>query len=108
MDQASRMHLAERARESDRDAQEMRYVQWSAKQPIERRSARILKHQRHAVVVVRQRERSRCPVGVEFSFERKLVLEPHDATEQGFFRGNKQDRRQAIAGAPVETDVSLP
>jgi len=31
-----------------------------------------------------------------------------DATERRFFRGNKQDRRQAVAGAPVESDVSLP
>ena len=102
------MHLAERPRERDRDAQEMRYVQWPAKQSIERRTAGILKHQRHAVVVVRQRDRSRRPVGVKFGLERIFVFKPLDATERGFFRGNKQDRRQAVAGAPVESDVSLP
>jgi hypothetical protein len=47
------MHLAERTRERDRDAQEMRYFKWSAKQSIERHTAGILEHQSYAVVVVR-------------------------------------------------------
>src|SRR6267154_2591055 len=108
MDKASLMHLAERARERDRDAQEMRYVQWSAKQSIDRRTARILKHQRYAVVVVRQRDWTRRPVSVKFGFERIFVFKPLDASERSFFRGNKQNRRQAIAGAPVESKVSHP
>src|ERR1700688_3768477 len=108
MDKASLMHLAERPRERDRDAQEIRYVQWSAKQSIEWRTAGILKHQRHAVVVVRQRDWPRRPVSVKFGFERIFVFEPLDATERRFRRGNKQDRRQAVARAPVERDVSLP
>jgi hypothetical protein len=33
---------------------------------------------------------------------------PLNATERRVFRGNKQDRRQAGARAPVEGDVSLP
>ncbi len=102
------MHLAERPRERDRDAQEMRYVQWPAKQSIERRTAGILKHQRHAVVVVRQRDWPRRPVSVKFVLERIFVFKPLDATERGFFRGNKQDRRQAVAGAAVESDVPFP
>src|SRR5580700_759814 len=102
------MHLAERARERDRDAQEMRYVQWPAKQSINRRTAGILEHQRHAVVVVRQREWSRRPVSVKFALERIFVFKPLDATERGFLRGNEQDRYQAVTGAPVERDVSLP
>ena len=108
MDQASLMHLAERPRERDRDAQEMRHVQWSAEQSIERRTAGILKHQGHAVVVVRQRDRSRRPVSVKFALERIFVLEPLDRTERRLVRGNKQDRRQAAAKAPVESEVSLP
>jgi hypothetical protein len=36
------------------------------------------------------------------------VLQPFDRAERGFPRGNKQDRRQVVAGAPVESDVSLP
>ena len=87
---------------------ELRYVHWSAKQPIQRCTAGILKHQRHAAVVVRQRHRSRRPVGIKLAFERIFVFKPLDRTERGFFRGNKQDRRQAVAGAPVESDVSLP
>src|SRR4030088_2579452 len=86
----------------------MRYVQWSAKQPIERRTAGIPKHQRPTAVVVRQSEGQRRPVCVKFSFERIFVFEPLDASERGFFRGKKQDGRQAVAGAPVESDVSLP
>jgi hypothetical protein len=59
---------------------------------FDRRTARILKHQRHAVVVVRQRDWSRRPVSVKFGLERIFVLKPLDATERGFFNGNKQDR----------------
>jgi hypothetical protein len=102
------MDPAERLRERDRDAQELRYLQWPAKQPIERRAAGILKHQRHALVVARQRDRSCRPARVKFGFERGFVFKSLDATERGFFRGNKQDRRQAVAGATVESDVSLP
>jgi hypothetical protein len=80
MDQASLMHSAERARERDRDAQERRYVKWPAKQSIEWRTAGILKHQRHAVVEVRQRHWSRRPVSVKFGLERIFVFKPLDAT----------------------------
>src|SRR6266403_802386 len=45
---------------------------------------------------------------VKFRFERIFVFKALDATERGFFRGNKQDRRQAVTGAAVESDVSLP
>jgi hypothetical protein len=108
MDEATLMHMAERPGERDRDAQEMRYLQRPAKQPIERRTAGILKHQRHAVVVMCQRDRSRRPVRIKFALERVFVFEPLDATGRGFFCGNKQDRRQAGAGPAVERDVSLP
>src|ERR1700694_9705 len=86
----------------------MRYVQWSAKQSIDRCTAGILKHQRHAAVVVLQRDWSRRPLSVKFALERIFVFKPLDATERRFFRGNKQDWRQAVAGAPVESDVALP
>jgi hypothetical protein len=91
------MHSAECPRKRDRDAQELRYVQRPAKQSIDRRTARILKHQRHAVIVVRQRDRSRRPVSVKFGFEPIFVFKPLDETERGFFRGNQQDWRQAVA-----------
>src|SRR5258705_357533 len=89
VDKASLMHVAQRPGERDRDAQEMRCVQWSAKQSIERHTTGILEHQRQAVVVVRQRDRSRRPVSVKFGFERIFVFKPLDATERQFFRGNK-------------------
>ncbi len=108
MDQAAFMHAAERPPERDRDAQEMRDVQWSAKQSIDRHTAGILEHQRHALVVARQREGSRRPVSVKFGLERIFVFKPLDGTERGCFGGNEQDRRQPVAGAPVESDVSLP
>src|SRR5712672_3004284 len=101
MDEATLMHMAERARERDRDAQEMRYVQWPAKQSIERRTAGILKHQRHTAVIVRKRDGSRRPVGVKFGLEGVFVFKLLDATGRSFFCGNKQDRRQAVARAPV-------
>src|SRR6266852_3571175 len=107
MDKTSLVHSAERTRERDRDVQEFRYIQSSVEQSIEWLPAGILKHQCQAVVVVRQRDWSRRPVSVKFGFERIFVFEPLDATERRFFRGNEQDRRQAVAGAPVESDVSL-
>ena len=54
------------------------------------------------------RDWSRRPVSVKFGFERLFVFEARNATARAFFRGNKQDRRYAVAGAPVEGDVSLP
>jgi hypothetical protein len=66
MDESSLVHLPERARKRDRDAQEVWYVQWPAKQSIDQYTAGILKHQRHAVVVVRQRDGPRRPASVKF------------------------------------------
>jgi hypothetical protein len=40
---------------------------------------------------VRQRDGPHRPVSVKFGLERIFVFEPLDATERGFFRGNKQD-----------------
>src|SRR3981189_678922 len=108
MNKASLMHSAERSRERDRHAQATRYVPWPANQSIERRTAGILKHQRHAVVVMCQRDRSRRPVSVKFSLERIFVFKPLDTTGRGFLCGNKQARRQAVARATVERDVALP
>jgi hypothetical protein len=54
-----------------------------------------------------QRDWPRRPLSVKLGLERKFVFETLDATGCGFFCGNKQDRRQAVAGAPVESDVSL-
>jgi hypothetical protein len=108
MDEASLMHSAERACERDRDAQEKRNLQWSAKQSIDRRTAGILKHQCHAAVVMGQRDRPRRPVGVKFGLERIFVFKPLDTTERRFVSRNQQDRRQPDAGAPDERDVSLP
>ena len=101
------MHPPKRARERDRDAKEFRCMQRLAKQPVERRSAGILQHQRHAVVEVRQRDGLGRPVGVKLGLERVFVLEPFDRAQRRFFRGNNQDRRQATAGAPVESAISL-
>src|ERR1700733_4695817 len=63
---------------------------------------------RHAAVVVRERDRPRRPVGVKFGLERMFVFKSLDGTSRALIRGNKQDRRQAVAGAPVESDVTLP
>ena len=97
MDQAPLVQMSERPRQRNRDAQEMRYVQRSAKQPIERCAAGIFKHQRHAVVVERQRDRSCRPGSVKFGFERIFVFKPLDASGRAFIRSNKQDRGQPPA-----------
>src|SRR6202011_1821114 len=104
MDEATLMHMANRPRKRDRDTQEMRYVQWPAEQSIKRRSAGILKHQRLAGVVVRQRDWSHRPVSIKFGLERIFVFKP---LGRGFFRCNEQDRRQTVAGAAVEGDAFL-
>src|ERR1700688_4984077 len=82
MDKASLMHSAERRRERDRDAQEIRYVQRSPKQSVERRTAGILEHERQAVFIARQRDWSRGPVSIKLVFERIFVLKPLNATER--------------------------
>ena len=76
-------------------------------QPIDRRTPGILEHQRHAAIVARQRDWSRRPVSIKFGFQRMFMFKPLNATERAFFRGSKQDRRQAVARASVESDVSL-
>jgi hypothetical protein len=58
----------------------MRYVQWPAKQSIEWRTAGILKHQRHAAIIVCKRDGARRPVGVEFGLERIFVFKSLEAT----------------------------
>src|SRR6267154_682084 len=108
MDKASLMHSAQHDGERDTDSQEMRYFKWSAKQSIDWRTARIFKHQRQAVIIVRQRDGPRRPVRVKFGFKSIFVFKPLDGAERRSVRGNKQDRRQAVAGAPVERDMSLP
>jgi hypothetical protein len=108
MDKAALMHMAERPRKRERDAQKMRWVQRPAKQSIQRRSAGILEHERHAAVVARERDGSRRPVSFKFGLERKFVFKALEGTERRFLRGNQQDRRQAGTGAAVESDVSLP
>jgi hypothetical protein len=108
VNQASLMHLAERRRQRNRDVQEMRRVERPAKQPIERRTPGILKHQRYAAVAVCQRDRSCRPVSFKFALERVFVFKPLDTTERRFVSRNEQDRRQPDAGAPEERDVSLP
>src|ERR1700761_5128262 len=95
MDETTLMHVAERARKRDRDAKEIRYVQWSAKKSIGRRTA----------VMVCQCDRSRRPVSVKFFLERILVFQPLGRV---FFCSHEQNRRQAVAGAPVKSDVSIP
>ena len=102
MDKTSLMHSAERTRERDRDVQEFRYVQSSVEQSIERLPAGVLKHQRQPVVVAGQRDWPRRPGSIKFDFERILMLEPFERTGRGVFCDDKQDWRQAIAGAPVE------
>src|SRR5882757_10994514 len=86
----------------------MQYVQWTAYQLIERRATGILKHQRYTAVIVRKRDRSRRPLGINFGLERIFVLKSLDATERGFFSSNKQDWRQAVTRAPVSSDAALP
>jgi hypothetical protein len=49
-----------------------------------------------------------APVSVKFGLERIFVFEALDATGRGFFRGDKEDRRQAVAGATVESNVAVP
>jgi hypothetical protein len=82
-------------------------MQWLAKQSVEWRSAGIFEHQRHSVVEVRQRDWLGRPISVKLGLERIFVLEPFDRAQRRFFRGNNQDRRQAAAGAPVESAISL-
>src|SRR5258706_7647939 len=72
----------------DRDAQEMRYVQWRAKQPIEGGAPGVLQHQRHTAVFVRKRDGARRPRGAKFGLWRTIVFHPPDTTRPPFFFGH--------------------
>jgi hypothetical protein len=102
MDEATLMRMAERARERDRDAQEMRYVQWPAKQSIERgvppgsSSTSVVRP-----LSARKRDGSRRPVGVKFGLERIFVFKSLDATGEVFLRQQAEIGVKLIARAPV-------
>jgi hypothetical protein len=108
MNKPALMHSADCIRERDRDAQELRYFQWSAEQSIERLASGVLEHQRHAIILATQRDWPRRPGSIKFSLERKFMFEPLDAPERRVFRSDKQNRRQPVAGAPVEDELPLP
>ena len=76
VDEAAPVHLAERRRERDGDAQELRHLQRPAEQAIERLAAGILEHQHRAAVVARKRERSHRPFSIKFGLEGIFVFEP--------------------------------
>ena len=101
VDEATLVRLAQGGGDAETEAQEASQLQGRAEQAVERLSAGILKHQRHTAAIMRKRDGSRRPVGVKFGLERIFVFESLDATGRGFFCGNKQDRRQAVARAPV-------
>ena len=51
MNESARVRPAQRARQSDPDAQKLGYSQWPAEQSIEDRTPGVLEYQRHAVAV---------------------------------------------------------
>jgi hypothetical protein len=105
MYETSFMHLAQRTRERDRDAQEFGYFQGSAEPPIEGLATRILQHQRQAAVVAGQRDGPGRPGSTYFGAEPIFVFETLEGCERGVFRSDQQDWRQAIAATPVEGKV---
>jgi hypothetical protein len=94
MDQASLMDLAESSRDRNCDAQEARSIQWLAKLSIERRTAGILKRQRHAVIVVRQRDWSCRPRIVQIVPQSVFVNETIEAVRGWLFRSGKHDEHR--------------
>src|SRR5205807_3600960 len=107
--QISLMHPAECACKRDSDAQEFLYLQRPTEQSIERLATRVLEHQRHPIVAVRERERPRRPTRVEISSKRVFMFEPLERLEAGLLRGggDEQDRRQAVTRTPVQSEVAL-
>jgi len=80
VDEASLMQPAECRRDCDRKAQKLCDVQRAANQSVERLTAGILEHERHAIIVFRQRDWSCRPASVELVFERTFMFEPFDGT----------------------------
>ena len=113
MDKTSLMHVAELPRERDRDTQEMRYVQWPAKQSFDRRTAGISQHQRHAVVVLRQRDWLRRPCIVQIVPQSVFVTETIEAAGSRplYRRKHNEDRIPvavgAIAPSPLEDAITV-
>jgi hypothetical protein len=82
MNKSSLMHLPERARERDRNAQKYCQFQRSTEQAVEGFTARVLEHQRQAVVVAGQCDWPRRPGSIQFGSERIFVFEPLEARKR--------------------------
>ena len=107
MDESARMHLAQRPRERNRDAQKLRYSQWLAEQSIEDRTPGVLEHQRQAVAVAGKFDWLRRPGGIKVGPERVFVFESLEARERGILRRDQQDRRQSLAATPIQRQVAV-
>src|SRR3984957_19404108 len=100
------MHLTQRPGERDRDAQKPCYSQWPAEQSIEDRAPRVLEYQRQAVAVPGKFDWARRPGGIKVGPERVFMFESIEARERGIFRRDQQDRRQSMAGTPIQRQLA--
>src|ERR1700733_14007968 len=107
MNESARVHLAQRRRERNRNAQKLRYSQRPAEQSIEDRTPRVLEYQRQAVAVAGKFDWARRPGGIQVGPERIFVFESIGAAGRGIFRRNQQDRRQSIAGTTIQSQVAV-
>ena len=64
----------------------------SVEQSIERLPARVLKHQRQAVVIAGQRDWPGRPSRIKFGFKRIFMLEPFERPGGGIVGRDDQDR----------------
>ena len=86
MDEFARMHLAQRPRQGNPDAQKLRYFQGPADQSIEDRTPRVLEHQRQAVAVAGKLDGVRRPGGIKVGPDCVFMFESIEARGRDIFR----------------------
>jgi hypothetical protein len=79
MDEAALVELAQRGGDADGEAHNVVHRHGRAEQPLERLTARILKHQQGCTAFARQLQRPHRPRAIEFVLQSEFVSEPIEA-----------------------------
>ena len=79
MDEAALVKLAQCCGDADGEAHRTAHRHRRAEQPLERLTARILKHQQRPTAFAHQLQRPHRPRAIEFAFQFEFVSEPVEA-----------------------------
>jgi hypothetical protein len=108
MDESTRVRLAQRPCEFDRDAQKLRYSQWPAEQSIQDSAPRVLERQRQAVAVAGKLDGAGRPGGIKLGSERVLMFELRKTSERAALGNDQQNGRKSLTGTPKQRQFAIP